>query len=647
MKRIIFLAAVGLVVMFFAGCSSDNSSSTGPTSPESVAWSQVWENPRPQGNDLEDVAFVDGSNGWAVGNFHTILHTSDGGSSWLPQNSPSGFTGHLYAVTFADMNNGWAVGDNGSILHTSNGSDVLATWTQQISGATGQFYDVVCTDVNTAWTLGHDGVFHTSDGGTSWVRQESAGEGYDTGGMCFINSTCGWVTARLYFGNYCSVILQTTDGGATWIEHPNGPCDYLCSVSFVDSTHGWTVGQSGRTFPTTDGGVTWTEQRFTPSYSSNSSQVVFRDLNNGWVTVSDYADYGEYPRSVSYRDAAWRTEDGGVTWTAMTSGGRSIAVPDLNQVWIVGTAGSISHSADGGITITGQTQCVTNSVIRDMKFVTETEAWAVGDDGLILHTTDGGLDWSSQDLMTDADLNAIALIDENTMIAVGSTTGYQAEILRIFGGGGGWNTASFGGVGELYDVAFADRMNGFAVGSGGAMLRTKDGGSTWIVYDAGTTNTIQAIIFTNAVSGWAITGNSVLHTVDGGETWQRTTLPGIRYATDISFSTPQNGVIVGDYGMVLHTTDAGATWAVEQGRTINALYSVTLSSSGTGWITGAQGTLMYTSDGGATWSSEYSGTDNDLYKFAIEKTGSNTSSGSVVGENGTIIDMYDGHNVAF
>lgn len=46
-----------------------------------------WQNPLPQGHDLRAVRFLDGANGWAVGDEGTILHTTDGGSTWEVQSS--------------------------------------------------------------------------------------------------------------------------------------------------------------------------------------------------------------------------------------------------------------------------------------------------------------------------------------------------------------------------------------------------------------------------------------------------------------------------------------------------------------------------------------------------------------------------------
>ena len=60
----------------------------------------VWQNPLPQGNDLEGMAFVNASHGWAVGKEGTILATTNGGATWTGQSS--GTTSDLFAVDFLD-----------------------------------------------------------------------------------------------------------------------------------------------------------------------------------------------------------------------------------------------------------------------------------------------------------------------------------------------------------------------------------------------------------------------------------------------------------------------------------------------------------------------------------------------------------------
>ena len=73
---------------------------------------------------LYSVHFSDSNFGWAVGydgnaSSGIILNTTDGGINWNPTSNWSRY--RFIFSSFADLNNGWAVGDNGAILHTTNG----------------------------------------------------------------------------------------------------------------------------------------------------------------------------------------------------------------------------------------------------------------------------------------------------------------------------------------------------------------------------------------------------------------------------------------------------------------------------------------------------------------------------------------------
>ena len=96
-----------------------------------------WQNPLPTGNALNDVYFVDGSTGWAVGAYGTIIKTTDGGDNWSVQSTYK--TYELKGVCFTDLNHGAAVGFaeagygfSGIILRTTDGGN---NWIMQSNGA--------------------------------------------------------------------------------------------------------------------------------------------------------------------------------------------------------------------------------------------------------------------------------------------------------------------------------------------------------------------------------------------------------------------------------------------------------------------------------------------------------------------------------
>src|SRR5512146_2442576 len=64
--------------------------------------------PSPTTNLLTRCCFVDTLQGWAVGDSGTIIHTSNGGESWVFQNSTAA-TSFINDVFFVNQNTGWAV----------------------------------------------------------------------------------------------------------------------------------------------------------------------------------------------------------------------------------------------------------------------------------------------------------------------------------------------------------------------------------------------------------------------------------------------------------------------------------------------------------------------------------------------------------
>lgn len=139
----------------------------------------------------------------------------------------------------------------------------------------------------------------------------------------------------------------------------------------------------------------------------------------------------------------------------------------------------------------------------------------------------------------------------------------------------------------VLDVKFYDNNFGIAVGAGGVIARTKDGGTKW---DYGT------FTYTPA-GGLTTTGNFA----------------------DISVPTATVAYTVGSNGMMAKTTDAGQNWTFvsnplyANARNINTCW---FFNKDTGYIAGQWNTadslpkLYYTKNGGATWDSLAAPTPN-------------------------------------
>jgi len=192
---------------------------------------------------------VDIDNGWAVGgdvdfygsNHHRIIeHTADGGDTWEGQFWQS-YSYPFQSVYFTDTNNGWAVGGPGGIVHTTNGG---GTWIEQSAGTSSYLQDVFFIDASTGWCVGDGGTIrYTSDGGNTWQAQ-SPGMYAEFRSVHFIDAATGWI-AGVDNNLLRAVILHTLDGGQTWQPQETGTGnDYvvLQDICFVDANHGWVAG---------------------------------------------------------------------------------------------------------------------------------------------------------------------------------------------------------------------------------------------------------------------------------------------------------------------------------------------------------------------------------------------------------------------
>jgi len=128
---------------------------------------------------LNDIYFVNGHIGWAVGDDigagGTILYTSDGGQGGSWEEQLSNVSANLNGVWFHNEQLGWAVGDNGVILKTDNGG---GDWYQLSSGVTSTLTGVSFADSLNGVAVGKDGIIlHTKNGGINWLPESGSRSG--------------------------------------------------------------------------------------------------------------------------------------------------------------------------------------------------------------------------------------------------------------------------------------------------------------------------------------------------------------------------------------------------------------------------------------------------------------------------------------
>jgi photosystem II stability/assembly factor-like uncharacterized protein len=114
----------------------------------------------------------------------------------------------------------------------------------------------------------------------------------------------------------------------------------------------------------------------------------------------------------------------------------------------------------------------------------------------------------------------------------------------------------------LLDAVFAgERM--VVVGERGHVLLSDDQGATWKQAKVPTRALLTAVYFHDARLGWVVGHDeTILRSVDGGETWTRTHAAPDREQPllDVWFKDADTGFAFGAYGTILASSDGGRSW---------------------------------------------------------------------------------------
>jgi photosystem II stability/assembly factor-like uncharacterized protein len=144
-------------------------------SADGKTWTQL---AAPVNSMLTAVTFVDGQQGWAVGHDAAILHTTDGGESWVLQHYDTEDGQPLMDVQFLDADHGLAIGAFGTLMRTEDGG---AHWQTDDAGLLVEeglhLYTLGRLGDGRWLVAGEQGLLAVSADGVTWQRIESPYEG--------------------------------------------------------------------------------------------------------------------------------------------------------------------------------------------------------------------------------------------------------------------------------------------------------------------------------------------------------------------------------------------------------------------------------------------------------------------------------------
>lgn len=230
-------------------------------------------------------------------------------------------------------------------------------------------------------------------------------------------------------------------------------------------------------------------------------------------------------------------------------------------------------------------------------------------------------------------VGAVSLASVNFISATtGLAVGTGGTIIKTTNGGTTWSARSSLTANALTSVVFATPTNAYAVGQFGIILMSTNAGDNWTSQTTGTN--LTSVCFSSANTGYAVgaTG-TILKTTNGGTNWTALTSGTTANLTCVFFATDLEGYVTGAAGRIQKTTNGGTNWTLLTSGVTGTINSVNFVSTTLGWACGAAGTMLNTTNGGTNWVSQALGTNTANITCVNFQ---NVSTGWATGQTGRI-----------
>ena len=256
---------------------------------------------------------------------------------------------------------------------------------------------------------------------------------------------------------------------------------------------------------------------------------------------------------------------------------------------------------------------ITRPWLRGIGFPNIGEGVAVGENGRVVRSTDQGNTWIASNLPAPAanrNFNGVFFASVNTVYAVGGNASADSiqTIIKSTDGGVTWVVQLDTLSPWLHAVYFTDANHGYAVGDGGVVLKTADGGVVWTALSLTgnfATRNYNALYFFNDSTGLIVGGypandsiQTILSTSDGGNTWNIIMDQLGPMLNGISFADSSEAFVVGNHGVLMQSNDVGNSWnyvalpAEVQAADTNNLNAVCFFNRGYGLAVGNNGLVV-------------------------------------------------------
>ncbi len=590
---------IGILLFIFLSCLSFAGNDEG-------TW--TWQYPRPQGNTLRAVGISPSA--WiAVGDYGTIVRTSDAGLSW--SFVPNTYAQHIQGLCRLPNGKWLAAGREGLMIASE---DDGLTWSRRPTNSRADLFGVAFATAETGAAVGSAGtILWSEDGGISWIPRDS-GVKSDLRAVAFLTAEKAVAVGK------GGLVLKTADSGRSWAKKDVGMD--LFAVQFTDENNGYAAGGSvgyiknrRLVVRTTDGGENWKPElkkwgpvlyglasagRDIPLVCGQKGALAGRG-DGGWAPLESPTNHflaslalsGDKGAAVGSYGTILRTEDGGRTWTSPLPDKQksldSISFSGPGYGLAAGGERLVLWTTDGGRTWTNS-KTFPGLYVGSACLLNAQTAVAVGAGGVIFRTSDAGATWEQIQTGVDWGFNRIRFVDENRGLAFG-----YAAILATEDGGKTWTRRPLppnAGSCVLFNAATCDKIRWLAIGGQGLIAASEDGGRTWKRQPSGTKKMLLGVAWSDARSATVVGYRGlIIQSVDGGP-WTERESGTKRHLFAVGFVNPSTGFAVGEFGTILRTDDGGRTWKPENSHTLNHLNDLVCADGGV-YVVGWNSTILH------------------------------------------------------
>lgn len=242
-------------------------------------------------------------------------------------------------------------------------------------------------------------------------------------------------------------------------------------------------------------------------------------------------------------------------------------------------------------------------------------------------------DWKLLTIDPNNDLNAIYFLDNLNGFIVGS----KGEVLKTINGGQSWLKLNANTNNDLHSIFFVGGKM-VAVGDKGTIIRLDLASQIFDKIRTGFNETFFRVKFINDNTGFIVgTNGLILKTQDGGLTWEKISTGISENLFSIDFADERTGFIVGWNGIVLKSIDGGFTWRKFNINQRTYLRNVFFVNQFLGFIVGGEGLILRTEDGGNNWNRITVNSSSGFYKIFFE----NNENGMILSNRGEILKTKD------